>query len=84
MNHNHADRPDDGARSNDDDARQDLKATTDSIQADLGRLKAIEDAKEALNATDVAVDRLSDEAVEIAERIRRQTRAQRQLSEELG
>ena len=67
-----------------DHAQQDLKATADSIRSDLGRLTDIEDEKRALDAEDPAVDRLSDDAVELADRISRQTRAERQLSQELG
>jgi hypothetical protein len=67
-----------------DHAQQDLKATADSIRSDLGRLTDLENEKLALDAEDPVVDRLSDEAVELADRISRQTRAERQLSEELG
>ena len=65
-------------------ARQDLKATADSIRTDVGRLSEIEDAKQTLDAEDPAVDRLSEEAIALADRISRQTRVERQLSEELG
>jgi hypothetical protein len=65
-------------------AEQDLKATADSIRADAGRLATIEDDKLALDADDPEVGRLSDDAVELAERIVQQTTAERQLSQEVG
>ena len=65
-------------------AEQDLKATADSIRADAGRLATIEDDKLALDADDPQVGRLSDDAVELAERIVQQTTAERQLSQEIG
>jgi hypothetical protein len=65
-------------------AEQDLKATADSIRADAGRLATIEDDKLALDADDPEVGRLSDKAVELAERIVQQTTAERQLSQEIG
>lgn len=83
MSESNTGRPDDADRPI-DHAQQDLKATADSIRSDLGRLTAIEAEKLDLDAEDPAVDRLSDEAVELADRISRQTRAQRQLSHELG
>ena len=63
---------------------QDLRATSDSIQAHVRRLAEIEQEKLRLDPGDPAVDRLSDEAVALAERISRETRAERQLSKELG
>lgn len=83
------DSSDDGPRAGDKDAprdatAQDLKATADSIRTDLRRLAAIEEEKGTLDGQDPAVDRLSDEAVELADRISREARAERQLSEELG
>jgi hypothetical protein len=65
-------------------ARQDLRATADSIGADADRLGAIEDQKQALDAADPAIDRLSEEAVALADRISRETRVERQLSKEIG
>lgn len=66
------------------DAEQDLKATAASIRADIGRLATIEDEKLVLDAGDPRVDQLSDQAVELADRISRETRAERQLSHEIG
>jgi len=65
-------------------AKQDLQATAESIRTDIGRLATIEDEKLALDAGDSRVDRLSDEAVALADRISRETRAERQLSQEIG
>jgi hypothetical protein len=83
MSENDPNRPDD-AKPPLEHARQDLKATADSIRTDVGRLSAIEDAKQILDAEDPEVDRLSEEAIALADRISRQTRVERQLSEELG
>ena len=83
MHENPTDRPGAGDESV-DQAAQDLKATAESIRLDIGRLATIEDEKLALDAEDPRVDRLSDEAVDLAERIGRETRAERQLSKELG
>lgn len=66
-----------------DAAEQDLKATADSIRTDIGRLAVIEDEKLALDPEDPRVDSASDEAVRLADRIARETRAERQLSREI-
>lgn len=65
-------------------AEQDLHATAASIRVDIGRLAALEDQKLALDPQDPRVDAVSDEAVELADRIQRETRAERQLSREVG
>jgi hypothetical protein len=65
-------------------AEQDLHATAASIRVDIGRLAALEDEKLALDPEDPRVDEVSDEAVELADRIQRETRAERQLSREVG
>lgn len=65
-------------------AEQDLHATAESIRVDIGRLAALEDEKLALDPGDPRVDAVSDEAVELADRIQRETRAERQLSREIG
>ena len=67
-----------------DDAAQDLRATAASIRTDIGRLAVIEDEKLALDPEDPRVDAASDEAVALADRIARETRAERELSRELG
>jgi hypothetical protein len=65
------------------DAEQDLKATAESIREDLDRLAAIEQEKGALDPSDPQVDVASDESVRLADRIARETRAERQISREL-
>jgi hypothetical protein len=65
-------------------AEEDLKATGDSIHADVERLSSLETHKSSLDPDDPQVDRLSDEAVELSGRIARQTKAERQLSDEIG
>jgi hypothetical protein len=60
---------------------QDLRATGDSIRADLSRLAHVEADKQALDPADPDVDRLSRVAVELADRIARKTRAERELSD---
>jgi hypothetical protein len=77
-------RDDTTGKSDQAGAEDDLRATTDSIRTDVGRLASLEDDKGALDPEDPKVDRLSDEAVELADRIGRQTRAERQLSDEIG
>ena len=63
---------------------QDLRATEDSIRADAGNLAAIEVAKSGLDPKDPQVDRLSTEAVELADQLARKTRAQQQLARDLS
>ena len=62
---------------------QDLRATGDSIRADLSRLAGVEADKRALDPKDPDVDRLSQMAVELADRIARKTRAERELSTDI-
>jgi hypothetical protein len=63
--------------------KQDLHATEDSIRADVAWLTTIEATKAALKPTDDEVDRLSDEAVDLADGIARKTRAERELGQQL-
>jgi hypothetical protein len=65
-------------------AAEDLRSTGDSIRADIRSLSDVEEEKRDLAADDPKVDRLSDQAVALANRIARQARAERQLSEEIG
>jgi len=74
----HDESPEDSATA------EDLQATADSIRTDIGRLAALEDEKLALDPEDPRVDTASDEAVRLADRIARETRAERQLSREVG
>jgi hypothetical protein len=62
---------------------QDLRATEDSVGADAANLVEIEAAKSALHPGDPKVDRLSAEAVELADQLARKTRAQQQLARDL-
>jgi hypothetical protein len=62
---------------------QDLRATEDSVQADAAELAAIEKKKSELDPGDPKVDRLSAEAVELADQVARKTRAQRDLAGDL-
>ena len=66
------------------EAIEDLRATTDAIRGDLGRLAAIEDAKRDLDPGDPKVDRLSADAVDLADRILHEAKAERQLANEIG
>ena len=80
-------RPGDGDASRASDeptAEQDLRATADAIRSDLRRLAAVEDDKQRLHPADARIDELSDEAVALADRIQRETRAERQLADEIG
>jgi hypothetical protein len=65
------------------EAVQDLKATSDSIRADAGRLAEIEDLKEALSPEDPETDRLSAEAVDLAQRIEREAKAEQEIAREM-
>ncbi len=67
-----------------DPRAEDLHATSDAIQEDLKALLAMEARKEALPAADPRVDKLSDAAVAAADRIAREARAERELSDEIG
>jgi hypothetical protein len=84
MRDNRNNDPGSGAPEGQAAAEEDLKATGDSIQADVQRLSSLEERKRGLDAADPQVDRLSDEAVELSGRIARQTKAERQLSDEIG
>jgi hypothetical protein len=75
--HDSDDRPDERGTSTEE---QDFRATVDSIRVDLGRLTAVENDKRDLDPADPKVDGLSDEAVELADRIAHKTRAERELS----
>lgn len=62
---------------------EDLRATTESIRGDVGRLVEIEETKRELDPADPEVDRLSADAVDVADRIHRQAKAERQLANEI-
>ncbi len=75
---------DDRAPAGRDPRAEDLHATSDAIQEDLKALLAMEARKNALPAADPRVDDLSDAAVAAADRIAREVRAERELSDEIG
>ena len=58
----------------------DLRTTVDSIDKDVSRLVEVEDEKRRLALDDPQITALSDEAVEIADRLQKQTVAERQLT----
>ena len=62
---------------------QALHATEDSIRVDLARLTSVEDTKTTLKPGDPKVDRLSAEAVELADGISRKAHAERELGRDL-
>lgn len=62
---------------------QDLRSTTDAIREDLERLTDIEAEKQQLPPASPRIDELSEAAVAAADRIARETRAERQLGREL-
>ena len=77
-------RPEAGSPADERAAAEDLRSTGDSIRADIRSLSSVEEEKRDLETDDPEVDRLSDQAVALANRIARQARAERQLSEEIG
>ncbi|HEY7523423.1 MAG TPA: hypothetical protein VH720_07180 [Candidatus Limnocylindrales bacterium] len=60
----------------------DLRATTDSITADLKQLGQIEERKRELDASDPEAGRLAREAEILGDRIAGMTVAQREIVEE--
>lgn len=70
--------------ADDDERRDDLTATSESLQGDAERLMDIENEKQALDAADPRVDVLSIEAERIAGQIQQKSRIERHLAGELG
>ena len=66
-----------------DAAFDDLRSTSESICVDVRRLERIEEQKLTLGRGDEALAQLSTDAVELAERIERQARAERQIVHEI-
>ena len=66
----------------DDERRDDLEATSESLEADAERLRGIEEEKRDLDIDDPRVDALSREAEEIASGIVVKSRAEREISAE--
>jgi hypothetical protein len=63
---------------------QDLRATNDAVRSDAEQLAQLEAEKATMKADDPALDRASEEAVRLGERIARETRAERQLGSDIG
>ena len=65
------------------DARDDLRATSDSILSDTDRLATLEERKRALDPADPEVLALSVQIEELSVRLRQQATAERQIAEEI-
>ena len=65
------------------DARDDLRATSESIQSDAERLARLEARKQVLDPEDPEVLALSQEAEALTVRIRKQATAEREIAEEI-
>jgi hypothetical protein len=63
---------------------QDLRATNDAVRSDAEQLARLEAEKATMKPDDPALDRASEEAVRLGERIAHETRAERQLGSEIG
>jgi hypothetical protein len=63
---------------------QDLRATNDAVQSDAEKLADLEAEKATMEPADPALDRASEEAVRLGERIAHETRAERRLGSEIG
>ena len=68
----------------DEETRQDLAATSESLVGDAERLVDIEKEKQGLDAADPRVDVLSIEAERIAMAIEQKSRIERDLADDLG
>jgi len=62
--------------------REDLEATSDSLKDDARRLFEIEDEKQGLDIDDPRLDELSMKAEQLAGEVQRKSRVERALSEE--
>ena len=65
------------------EAENDLRATSDAVQADAERVAELEARKRALDPSDPEVDRLSSEIEDLAHRLSRKATAERELSDEI-
>ncbi len=65
------------------DARDDLRATSESIEGDAERLRDLEVQKQALDPADPSVVELSNEAEDLTHRIAHKATSERELSEEI-
>lgn len=64
----------------DDERRDDLAATSESLQDDAERVVDIEHEKQELDAGDPRVDTLSNEAERLAGQIQEKSRIERELA----
>ena len=62
----------------------DLRATSESIEADARHLARLEERKQALSPEDPELLALSEEAERLAVRLRHQAAAERELAEEIS
>ena len=65
------------------EAENDLRATSDAIQADAERVAELETRKRSLDPADPEVDRLSREIEDLAQRLSHKATAERELSDEI-
>jgi hypothetical protein len=70
-------------RGDDDQLREDLAATSESLRGHAERLVEIEREKETLDGADARVDVLSNEAERLAGRIQQESRIERDLADDL-
>ncbi|HUG31232.1 MAG TPA: hypothetical protein VMQ65_12060 [Candidatus Limnocylindria bacterium] len=68
----------------DNEQRDDLAATSESLKGDAERLVDIENEKQALDAADSRVDALSGDAERIAEQILQKSRIERDLADDIA
>jgi hypothetical protein len=67
----------------DEERREDLAATSESLQDDAERVVDIEHEKQDLDAADPRVDTLSVEAELLAGQIQQKSRIERELADEI-
>jgi hypothetical protein len=65
------------------DTSDDLRATSESIEADARHLAHLEERKQALSPDDPELLALSHEVEQLTIRLRRQAAAEREIAEEL-
>ena len=64
-------------------ARDDLRATSDSILSDAERLISLEERKRRLDPEDAEVRMLSVQIEELSRRVHKEAKAEREIAEEL-
>jgi hypothetical protein len=67
----------------DDERREDLAATSDSLRADAQLVVDIEDEKQDLEAGDPRLTELSNEAERVAGQVQQKSRIERELADEM-